>query len=148
MARGFQMGGGDGRGRERLLAGLVLTWLGLVGVRGAWAARPATEPLPCPPDQVGWTGSEARCGAPGELAEATKRVLGLPLDLNRATETELEALPGIGAGLARRIVDERTSGGPYLTVEGLLRVEGLGKGRLGKLLNRVTVKQAPVVTVR
>jgi competence protein ComEA len=137
-----------GRGRERVLAGLVLTWLAVAGGRSAAATRAPPEPLPCAADDVGWTGSEARCGAPGALPEATKAVLGLPLDLNLATEVELEALPGIGAGLARRIVDERTSGGPFSSVEGLLRVEGLGKGRLARLLNRVTVKQARVVPVR
>ena len=34
--------------------------------------------------------------------------LGLPLDLNRATAEDLDALPGLGPALAQRIVDYRT----------------------------------------
>src|SRR5262249_43500707 len=36
-----------------------------------------------------------------------------PLDLNRATVAELARLPGVGPGLARRILEDRDRRGPF-----------------------------------
>jgi competence protein ComEA len=46
-----------------------------------------------------------------------------------ATAAELEALPGIGPVIARRIIEGR----PYRSVEELERVKGIGKKRLEKI---------------
>ncbi|MCS7049549.1 MAG: helix-hairpin-helix domain-containing protein [Verrucomicrobiae bacterium] len=46
-----------------------------------------------------------------------------PVDLNRATSRQLQAIPGIGPVLAERIVSHR----PYERVEDLLRVPGIGE---------------------
>ena len=56
-----------------------------------------------------------------------------PLDPNRASAAELETLPGVGASLARRIVDARDRDGPFATVDDLRRVRGLSRGRLERL---------------
>ena len=45
--------------------------------------------------------------------------LGLPLDLNRATAQDLDALPGLGPALAQRIVDYRQAHGPFKQIEDL-----------------------------
>jgi competence protein ComEA len=58
-----------------------------------------------------------------------------PLDLNRAPAWELEGLPGIGEVLARRIV----AGRPYSSIDDLLRVEGIGEGKLAAIRGLVTV---------
>ena len=47
--------------------------------------------------------------------------LGLPLDLNRATAEDLDALPGLGPALAQRIVDYRKAHGPFKQIEDLRR---------------------------
>ena len=52
------------------------------------------------------------------------------LDLNTASQTQLEALPGIGPVLARRIVEKRTSLSGFKSVEDLLAVPGIGPKRL------------------
>lgn len=52
--------------------------------------------------------------------------LGLRLDLNRAGEQQLQALPRIGPALARRIVDDRDRRGPFEGLEDLQRVRGIG----------------------
>ncbi|MHC4252605.1 MAG: ComEA family DNA-binding protein [Planctomycetota bacterium] len=49
----------------------------------------------------------------------------LVLDLNSAGETELQALPGVGPTLARRIVAEREASGAFRGPDGLLRVRGV-----------------------
>src|SRR3990172_9401535 len=36
-----------------------------------------------------------------------------PVNINTATAAELDALPGIGEAYSRRIVESRTSNGPY-----------------------------------
>ncbi|MED5372308.1 MAG: helix-hairpin-helix domain-containing protein [Myxococcota bacterium] len=51
------------------------------------------------------------------------------LDLNAASAKELEALPGIGPALSGRIVSDRDSRGPFLSVSSLERVKGIGPAR-------------------
>jgi len=52
---------------------------------------------------------------------------------------ELEALPGIGAVTARRIVAHRREIGAFRQVEDLIRVRGIGPAKLGELRGRVSV---------
>ncbi len=61
------------------------------------------------------------------------------LDLNRATVAELDALPGIGAVLANRIVEWREREGPFQSVDDLGKVDGIGPALLAKLAPLVTV---------
>jgi len=49
-----------------------------------------------------------------------------PIDLNRATAAELEALPGVGPALAGRIVADRAARGPFRSWSELERVSGIG----------------------
>ena len=55
------------------------------------------------------------------------------VDLNRATEAELTALPGIGPALAARIVAERRRRGRFTEVDELLEVRGIGPATLERL---------------
>ncbi|TVQ02189.1 MAG: helix-hairpin-helix domain-containing protein [Planctomycetaceae bacterium] len=47
-------------------------------------------------------------------------------DLNNAPESELSLLPGIGKELARRIITERETSGPFRSAGDLERVRGIG----------------------
>jgi competence protein ComEA len=49
-----------------------------------------------------------------------------PLDLNTATVSDLDALPGIGPVLAQRVVDWRTAHGGFTSVDQLRQISGLG----------------------
>src|SRR6195256_3456101 len=49
-----------------------------------------------------------------------------PVDLDLATEKEIEGLRHIGPTLAKRIVADRDSFGPFGSMEGLKRVKGAG----------------------
>src|SRR5262245_26475260 len=60
------------------------------------------------------------------------------VNLNTATEAELELLPGIGAAKVRAIVVYRRSH-PFRTVEEIVRVKGIGAKMLKKLRPHVTV---------
>ena len=61
------------------------------------------------------------------------------LDLNRATADELEALPGIGAVLAQRVIVFRESAGRFRTVEDLRGVKGIGAKKFERLKPLVMV---------
>jgi competence ComEA-like helix-hairpin-helix protein len=62
-----------------------------------------------------------------------------PLDLNRATAVELQRLPGIGPGLAQRILAERERRGRFESPEALRQVVGVGPKKLAALRDLVTV---------
>jgi competence protein ComEA len=61
-----------------------------------------------------------------------------PIDLNRATVDELRRLPGIGPGLAGRIVEARDAA-PFTSVEDLRRVRGVGAAKLERVRTLVIV---------
>jgi len=69
---------------------------------------------------------------------AKARVTG-PISLNRASAKELESLDGIGPVLAARIVAYRKVNGPFLTVEDLLKVSGIGTAKYGQFKEKLRV---------
>jgi competence protein ComEA len=62
-----------------------------------------------------------------------------PLDLNLATITDLETLPGIGPTLAEAIVRHREKHGRFRSVEDLKQVRGIGEGRFADIRDLVRV---------
>jgi competence protein ComEA len=61
------------------------------------------------------------------------------IDLNTASAGELDELPGIGPQTAAAIVEHRTRNGPFLAVDELLDVRGIGPSKLAALRERVRV---------
>jgi len=61
------------------------------------------------------------------------------LDINSATVEDLEALPGIGPTLAKRIVEYRAEHGPFHDLDELVNVKGIGSSLLAKLKPYLTV---------
>jgi competence protein ComEA len=61
-----------------------------------------------------------------------------PVDINAASLTELQTLPGIGPKMSQRIIDERERK-VFATVDDLRRVPGIGVKTLEKLRPYVTV---------
>ena len=62
------------------------------------------------------------------------------LDLNQATVEELDALPGVGPAIARRIVAFREKNGAFKRIEDLMNVRGIGEKTFLRLRDRITVK--------
>jgi competence protein ComEA len=71
--------------------------------------------------------------SPQTSPRAPQNSIPSPVDLNRATAEELEALPGIGPALAERIVRHRNDRGPFARVEDLADVPGIGAAILEAL---------------
>ena len=66
-----------------------------------------------------------------------------PVDLDRATQREIEVLPWVGPALARRIVANRDSFGPFGSIEALGRVKGVGQATRNRLATLVTFSGSP-----
>jgi len=61
------------------------------------------------------------------------------ININTAGQAQLEELPGIGPALAQRIIDHRTKNGPFLSVEDIMVVSGIGEKRYEQLMDLITV---------
>ena len=61
------------------------------------------------------------------------QVGGQTLDLNSASQSDLESLPGIGPSKAAAIVLHREKHGRFLSVDGLLAVAGIGAATVDKV---------------
>lgn len=62
-----------------------------------------------------------------------------PLDLNQATQEQLESLPGIGPGKAADIIAYREINGAFTSIDDLLNVEGIGPKTLETLSELIIV---------
>jgi competence protein ComEA len=63
-----------------------------------------------------------------------------PLDVNNATVTELDTVPGIGPSLAEKIVQYRAKHGRFQKYEDLIKVYGIGNAKLEKFRPFLGVK--------
>jgi competence protein ComEA len=61
------------------------------------------------------------------------------ININTASETELEALPGVGPVTAAAIIDYRTQNGPFSAVDDLIDVSGIGPSTLEQIRPFATV---------
>ena len=81
-------------------------------------------------------------GQTTKSADATHAAAAKPaavVNINTATAAEFEALPGIGAKTAARIVEYRQKNGPFKKVEELMNVRGLGEKNFLKLKAQLTI---------
>ena len=110
-------------GRPRMLALLLCALLMFCAVACAKRSRATAPNAPTTPENY----------APASLT--TRRI-----NLNTAPAKELEALPGIGKGLAQRIVAHREEYGPFRRAEHLMMVRGISETRFRALRHLVTVE--------
>ncbi|HEX5701942.1 MAG TPA: helix-hairpin-helix domain-containing protein [Pyrinomonadaceae bacterium] len=79
--------------------------------------------------------------APTPLEQHSSASLTAPkININTAPARDLEALPGIGKGLAGRIVEHREKYGPFRRAEHLMMVRGISETRFHALRDLVTVE--------
>lgn len=61
------------------------------------------------------------------------------VSINRASQVELESLPGVGPTLAGRMVDWRTANGGFKRKEDLLKVTGIGQKLFASMKDKLTL---------
>jgi competence protein ComEA len=64
-----------------------------------------------------------------------------PINLNSATQAQLESLPGVGPKAAQRILDYRKQNGSFKKIEDLMNVKGFGEKTFLKLKPMLTVSE-------
>jgi competence protein ComEA len=61
------------------------------------------------------------------------------ININTATTTELDALPGVGPAIAARIIEHRELNGPFRTVDDLEAVSGISQRMVNEMRHLITV---------
>ena len=89
-------------------------------------------------DQSGGVSSSTTAGGTSPAATGESGGAGL-VNLNTATEAELDELPGVGPVTAAAIISWRTSNEKFTDIEQLGEVDGIGPARLAKLRVLVSV---------
>ncbi len=76
---------------------------------------------------------------PGRKFATKKATPTGPININRATAKQFEILDGIGPVLAQRIIDYRAANGPFITLEDLDKVSGIGPAKFAQFKSQITV---------
>ncbi|MCF8589491.1 helix-hairpin-helix domain-containing protein [Gordonia sp. HY285] len=105
----------------------------LVGQKGDGQVRSAVV------GSGGAAGSGGASGSGGKSGSGDSAGAGQLVNLNTATEAELDALPGVGPVTAQSIIAWREANGAFASVDQLAEVDGIGEGRLAKLRPLVAV---------
>lgn len=84
------------------------------------------------PARVGGDAERPKNATNGKNAEGQ-------INLNTASEKELQELPGIGPAMSARIIEYRETNGNFQTIEDLKKVRGIGNAKFEKLKDKVTV---------
>jgi competence protein ComEA len=87
---------------------------------------PAIPPTPLPGSQVSPDGENP--ASSGHL-----------INLNSATQAELESLPGIGPKTAQKIIEYREKNGPFQKIEDILNVPDIGPKTFEEIKDFITV---------
>ncbi|MFW0792710.1 ComEA family DNA-binding protein [Gordonia sp. CPCC 205515] len=116
------VGYAGGPGRMTLRSAVVTAAGGSVGGPDATAGTSGPSP------------SGSNTTGSGQSGSATGKV-----NLNTATEAQLDALPGVGPVTAKAILAWRDQHGRFTSVDQLGEVDGIGPARLARLRDQVTV---------
>ncbi|SFE13377.1 helix-hairpin-helix domain-containing protein [Nitrosomonas sp. Nm166] len=66
------------------------------------------------------------------------------VDINTASQTELESLQGIGPAKAKAIIEYREKNGSFASIDDLAKVSGIGSGTIKQLHDAITVESGKI----
>ncbi|WP_019154586.1 helix-hairpin-helix domain-containing protein [Robertmurraya massiliosenegalensis] len=84
---------------------------------------------------IGEEGDEMELGFSGDGSDTANQ----KININKASSTELETLPGIGPAKAEAIIEYRESNGGFKTIEDIMSISGFGQKTFEKLQESITV---------
>ena len=84
-------------------------------------------------------GEQVFVSSVNEQSETLGTSSGGLISINRASDKELEELPGIGPALSARIIAWREANGGFKSIEDLLKVSGIGENLLSGIKDSVTL---------
>jgi len=102
--------------------------------------RPTAGPSASEATAIPLAGETPLAASPSPTTSLTNNPVNL-ININTATQAELESLPGIGVVIAGRIIEYRLTNGPFLTIESIQEVDGIGPVTFEKIRNLITVGQ-------
>ncbi|MBE5527701.1 helix-hairpin-helix domain-containing protein [Laribacter hongkongensis] len=70
------------------------------------------------------------------------------VDVNSATQAQLEDVKGLGPVKAKAIIDYRQKNGPFKTLDDLDKVEGFGRKSIDKLRAELSIGNRPVAATK
>lgn len=85
--------------------------------------------------RVGEVPPDATDTGGGDSEAATSALV----NINTAGLDELDELPGVGPSTAQAIIDEREQGGPFTSIEDIMRVSGIGEKKFEKLKSSIRI---------
>jgi competence protein ComEA len=83
-------------------------------------------------DPIYIAGSRARAGSKAAAPRG-------PININRASASDLDSLDGIGPVIAKRIIAYRLANGPFTALEDLLKVSGIGDAKFAQFKEKIRV---------
>jgi len=83
-------------------------------------------------DPIYTAGSRTRAGSKAAAPRG-------PININRASASDLDSLDGIGPVIAKRIIAYRTTNGPFTAPEDLLKVSGIGDAKFAQFKEKIRV---------
>ena len=89
--------------------------------------------------QVSEIGSTTTAETPAPSAQSELQNQTGLININNATEQELQNLPGIGPATASKIVEYRTSYGPFSQIEDITNVSGIGEKKFESIAGLICV---------
>lgn len=100
-----------------------------------------SEALRAEASRRGLASGRVRVAKASEMSAFYKTTLGIPIYLNSESEMGLTAIPGIGPGLAKAIVEERTNRGGLKSLDELLSINGIGEKLYRKITPYLTAEE-------
>ena len=74
------------------------------------------------------------------IAPASTSSQSTKVNINKASQTELETIPGVGPSTALKIIHYRTENGKFTTIEDIKNVSGIGDAKYENMKNYICVK--------
>ncbi len=72
-------------------------------------------------------------------AQKAKPVSTEKVNINTATQEQLETLPGVGPAIAKKIIEHRSKVGKFSKIEEIINVKGIGEKKFQQMKDRLIV---------